>query len=85
MLMLFPRRRRSVRRVLTSNGGPHSNTSHFYIKHTIFGRLAGGMPTLSLLEDVPTGIDDRPNRTHAHRKSSVHWDAFEVPPLLTEK
>ncbi|KAJ9460825.1 Peptidyl-prolyl cis-trans isomerase CYP65 [Diplonema papillatum] len=75
-----------------ANGGPHSNTSQFYItlapcthldgKHTIFGRLAGGMPTLSLLEDVPTGIDDRPIKEVRIEKTFVHWDPFD---FFTEK
>ncbi|KAJ2808576.1 cyclophilin peptidyl-prolyl cis-trans isomerase Cyp8 [Coemansia guatemalensis] len=61
----------SERGVLSmANRGPNTNTSQFFIlyrtakhldgKHTIFGRVVGGLPVLSKIEAVPTDDDDRP-------------------------
>ena len=53
-----------------ANSGPHTNGSQFYIlyksahhldyKHTVFGRVVGGLQTLTAMERVPVGEDDRP-------------------------
>jgi peptidyl-prolyl cis-trans isomerase-like protein 2 len=53
-----------------ANSGPHSNGSQFFIlyksaqhlnyKHTVFGRVVGGLEVLTLLEKVPVDDDDRP-------------------------
>ncbi|CAM6051939.1 unnamed protein product [Sphagnum compactum] len=53
-----------------ANSGPHSNGSQFFIlyksaqhlnyKHTVFGRVVGGLEVLALLEKVPVDDDDRP-------------------------
>jgi peptidyl-prolyl cis-trans isomerase-like protein 2 len=53
-----------------ANSGPNSNNSQFFLtfktashldgKHTIFGRVVGGLDTLRKLEAVPTDKDDRP-------------------------
>jgi peptidyl-prolyl cis-trans isomerase-like protein 2 len=53
-----------------ANSGPHSNSSQFFIlyksaqhlnyKHTVFGRVVGGLEVLTLLEKVPVDDDDRP-------------------------
>jgi Cyclophilin type peptidyl-prolyl cis-trans isomerase/CLD len=53
-----------------ANSGPHTNGSQFYIlyksahhldyKHTVFGRVVGGLQTLTAMERVPVDEDDRP-------------------------
>eukprot|EP00252_Welwitschia_mirabilis_P025552 TRINITY_DN8027_c0_g1_i3.p1 TRINITY_DN8027_c0_g1~~TRINITY_DN8027_c0_g1_i3.p1 ORF type:complete len:589 (+),score=152.53 TRINITY_DN8027_c0_g1_i3:302-2068(+) len=61
----------SERGVLSmANSGPHSNGSQFFIlyksanhlnyKHTVFGRVVGGMATLSATEKVPVDDNDKP-------------------------
>ncbi|KAL6222694.1 hypothetical protein ACLB2K_006085 [Fragaria x ananassa] len=56
--------------VSMANSGPHTNGSQFFIlyksaphlnfKHTVFGRVVGGLTTLATLEKVPVDDDDRP-------------------------
>lgn len=56
--------------VSMANSGPHSNGSQFFIlyksaqhlnyKHTVFGRIVGGIDNLSVMEKVPVDDDDRP-------------------------
>jgi cyclophilin family peptidyl-prolyl cis-trans isomerase len=53
-----------------ANSGPSTNGSQFFImyksaahlnyKHSVFGRVVGGMEVLSLMEKVPTDDEDRP-------------------------
>eukprot|EP01137_Pigoraptor_chileana_P010727 Opistho-2@60680 len=53
-----------------ANRGPHTNTSQFFItyrpapaldgKHTVFGRLVGGMETLAAMERVAVDDADKP-------------------------
>ncbi|CAM6115559.1 unnamed protein product [Calypogeia fissa] len=53
-----------------ANSGPHSNGSQFFIlyksathlnyKHSVFGRVVGGIDRLSIMEKVPVDDDDRP-------------------------
>jgi cyclophilin family peptidyl-prolyl cis-trans isomerase len=54
-----------------ANSGPNSNGSQFFIvtaqscpwldgKHTVFGRVSGGMETVDAIERLPTGAADRP-------------------------
>ncbi len=53
-----------------ANKGKNTNSSQFFItyrpakhldrKHTIFGRVVGGLETLSRLENAPTDSSDRP-------------------------
>ena len=54
-----------------ANAGPNTNGSQFFIvtteaapwldgKHTVFGRIAGGMETVDKIEGLPTDARDRP-------------------------
>lgn len=53
-----------------ANAGPHTNKSQFFFtfrpckslngKHTVFGRIVGGIDTLSAMEAIPTDDKDRP-------------------------
>jgi peptidyl-prolyl cis-trans isomerase B (cyclophilin B) len=54
-----------------ANAGPNTNGSQFFIvttdaapwldgKHTVFGRVTGGMETVDSIEGTPTGAQDRP-------------------------
>jgi cyclophilin family peptidyl-prolyl cis-trans isomerase len=53
-----------------ANSGPNTNGSQFFInvnnnnyldgKHTVFGRLTGGVGVVQAIENSPTGANDRP-------------------------
>jgi peptidyl-prolyl cis-trans isomerase-like protein 2 len=55
-----------------ANSGPGSNNSQFFItyksapwlnnKHTVFGRVVGGIETLRVMEAIPVDDNDRPVR-----------------------
>ena len=61
-----------------ANAGPNTNGSQFFVvtaescpwldgKHTVFGRVAGGMDTVDALERTPTDAQDRPLEPLAER------------------
>ncbi|KAI8323841.1 cyclophilin-like protein [Martensiomyces pterosporus] len=78
----------SARGVLSmANRGPNTNSSQFFIlyraaphldgKHTIFGRVVGGMSVLSEMEAVPTDDDDRPKKDIVIKDVKVFVDPFD--------
>jgi peptidylprolyl isomerase len=64
-----------------ANSGPDTNGSQFFInvadnnfldtKHTVFGRVSGGMNVVSLIESAPTNESDRPTEPMAINTVSV--------------
>lgn len=79
-----------------ANSGPDTNKSQFFItyrsckhldgKHTIFGKLVGGMDTLTALESVGTDNKDRPVEEIRLERATVFVDPFgEVEEELKQK
>ena len=70
-----------------ANKGKNTNSSQFFItyrpakhldrKHTIFGRVVGGLETLSRLENAPTDSSDRPTDEVRILDVVVFVDPFE--------
>ncbi|KAJ2306392.1 cyclophilin peptidyl-prolyl cis-trans isomerase Cyp8, partial [Coemansia sp. RSA 2705] len=69
-----------------ANSGPDTNTSQFFItyaparhldgKHTVFGRVVGGLPVLAQMEAVPTDAADRPQTDIVISKATVFVDPY---------
>jgi peptidyl-prolyl cis-trans isomerase-like protein 2 len=70
-----------------ANKGKNTNSSQFFItyreakhldrKHTIFGRVVGGLDVLSKLENVPVGASERPIDDIVMENVVVFVDPFE--------
>lgn len=69
-----------------ANSGPDSNKSQFFItyrsckhldgKHTIFGRVVGGMETLNAMERIGTDNKDRPVEEIMIEKALIFTDPY---------
>lgn len=51
--------------------------THLDEKHTIFGRVVGGLDVLNQMEAVPTNEKDRPERDIRIKEVSIFVDPFE--------
>ncbi|KAG8181108.1 hypothetical protein JTE90_003157 [Oedothorax gibbosus] len=70
-----------------ANSGPNTNKSQFFItyrscqhldkKHTIFGRVVGGMDTINKMERIQADKDDKPLETIKILKIAVFMDPFQ--------
>ena len=76
--------------IAMANSGPNTNGSQFYIlyqaaphldgKHSVFGRLVGGMDTLNRMEIIPVNQDnDKPLKTIKINKTIVYQNPFNDP------
>ena len=69
-----------------ANSGKNTNRSQFYIlfrpaphldyKHTVFGKVVGGLQVLNVMEDVPTDEGDRPTEEIRIKSCVVFTNPF---------
>lgn len=70
-----------------ANSGPHTNSSQFFIlynsahhlnlKHTVFGKLVGGMETLTAMEGIETDDEDRPLKEIRIQRVSIFCNPYK--------
>ncbi|KAL5017067.1 hypothetical protein ScPMuIL_006656 [Solemya velum] len=70
-----------------ANSGPDTNKSQFFItfrsaghldgKHTVFGKVVGGLETLDAMEAVETGKNDKPKRDIRLETATVFVNPYE--------
>lgn len=70
-----------------ANRGKHTNGSQFFFtfrscphldgKHTIFGRVVGGLDVLSKMETVPVGADEKPTEPIIIDDAVIFVDPFQ--------
>jgi cyclophilin family peptidyl-prolyl cis-trans isomerase len=71
-----------------ANAGPNTNKSQFFLtfgacphldgKHTIFGKLAGGMKVLKAMEAVGSDAAHQPKQPITILRTTIHNDPFEA-------
>lgn len=81
--------------VSMANSGPHTNGSQFFIlyksaphlnyKHTVFGRVVGGLDVLSVMDKIPIDDDDRPLQEMKILRVSVFVNPYTEPDEEEEK
>jgi peptidyl-prolyl cis-trans isomerase-like protein 2 len=54
---------------------------HLDRKHTVFGKVVGGLEILDQLENIPTDHDEKPQQEIKINKLLIFVDPFEVLPL----
>ena len=77
-----------------ANAGPATNKSQFFItfrsckhldnKHTIFGKVVGGLETLSKMESVQTDEKDRPIEDIVFLEAHVFVDPYKEAEKMIE-
>jgi len=70
-----------------ANKGRNTNTSQFFItyrpvphldrKHTVFGKVVGGLEVLDKMEEVPTDTDEKPEKDIKINKILIYVDPFD--------
>ncbi|XP_033116993.1 RING-type E3 ubiquitin-protein ligase PPIL2-like [Anneissia japonica] len=70
-----------------ANSGPDTNKSQFFLtyrscrhldgKHTVFGRVVGGLDTLTVMEKIKTDSKDRPTEEIKIEKATVFVNPYE--------
>lgn len=80
-----------------ANSGPNTNGSQFFItfrscrhldrKHTVFGKIVGGMETLNAIEKIEVDNKDRPIEDIIIQRAQVFVDPFQEADeqLMTER
>lgn len=73
--------------VSMANSGPNTNKSQFFItfrsckhldrKHTVFGKVVGGIETLDKLERIETDAKDHPKEPLIIKKIVIYVDPFK--------